>query len=137
MNYALKYPRFWFWYLRASIALLVASYGSAALYGFSGRGLLSEVLGLVASTVAMWPLYGYVAQRRLAPRWLWLVVWMLLVLWLMSITLLVGFTSLKTGTLGMLLGLTHVWLVLAPQIFGIHQYVYRSPHIWQPSSSAT
>jgi hypothetical protein len=130
MNYALKYPRFWFWYLWAAITLLVLSYGSTALYAFSGRGSLSEVLSLAASTLAMWPLYGYVTQQRFCNRRLWRVVLVLLGLWLVLITLLVAFASFMTGDLSNLLGPVLIWLILAPQLFGIHQYVYRSPHIW-------
>ena len=130
MNYALRYPRFWFWYFWASVAFLVVSYGATALGAFAGKGSISEVFGLAVSSLAMWPLHGYVRQKRIAPRWLWRVVLVFSGLALLLVTLLVVFTSLKASVFWVLLVPLGVWLVAGPQLFGLYQYIHRSPHIW-------
>ena len=53
MNYALKYPRFWFWYFWASLALLAVSYGATALSAFAGKGQ-GQVAGLWAHWSNSW-----------------------------------------------------------------------------------
>jgi uncharacterized membrane-anchored protein len=135
MNYALQYPRFWFLYFWASLAILVASYGATAAGAFGGRGTISEVLGLAVSTLAMWPLYGYVRQKRIAPLWLWRVVLVLSGLALLLVTLLVVFASLQSSVFWVLLVPLGAWLVAGPQLFGLYQYIHRSPHIWSTSEA--
>ena len=135
MNYALKYPRFWFWYFWVSLALLVVSFGATTVNAFAGKGSVAEVLGLAVSCLAMWPLYGYVRQRRIAPRWLWRMVLVFSGLSLLLVTLLVAFLSLRTNALSVLLVPLGVCLVAGPQLFGLYQYIHRSPHIWRTSEA--
>jgi hypothetical protein len=134
-NYALKYPRFWFWYFFASLVMLAVSYGATALRAFTGKGSSSEVLGLAVSSLAMWPLYGYIKQKRIAPRWLWRAVLVFFGLALLLVSLLVLFTSIKTNTLWVLLVHLGVLVASGPQLFGLYQYIHCSPHIWHPGEA--
>jgi hypothetical protein len=130
MNYARRYPRVWFWYFWLSCLFLLVSFGQTTLESISGKGSLLSVFGLAASAVSMWPLYGYVRQVRLTPRWLWQVAFVFNLFALTLVTLLVLFTAIKAASYPILWVPLVVWAVAMPQFVALFQYVHRSPHIW-------
>jgi hypothetical protein len=54
----------------ACLALYAYEVASSAVVGNAGIG---PFVGLAASVAAMFPLYGFVNQKRMNPRWLWRV----------------------------------------------------------------
>jgi predicted membrane channel-forming protein YqfA (hemolysin III family) len=130
MNYATQYPRLWFWYLIANVASVVAFtatdlvQGTTASFGW-------ELLAFAMSVVWLVPLYGYVRQRAVRPRWLWSVFFYVTV-----IALALGFVGVVVlvrevsflSTVTVVLALVFVY----PYAFAVNQYVNRSPHIWEP-----
>ena len=128
MNYAVAYPRFWLWYFVASVALaLVGSiYSVGEAFGGSGT---SSALGVALEWAALWPLYGYARQVRVNPRWLWLTIFVIYALTIGLVVFAVLFVSFARASPLLVLYLIPTALA-APSTFALHQYVYRSPHIW-------
>lgn len=134
INYALQYRRFWVFYAWAMLAALLWSYGSTLLDVWAGKASMSSFAQLVIPSLALWVLYGFVAQKRVAPRWLCLAVLGLSWLGLLLATALLGLSGARSGQFSPLLALAGVWLLLGPQMFAMHKYVDASPHIWQTQS---
>jgi drug/metabolite transporter (DMT)-like permease len=96
----------------------------------AGEHLFYELIGAVFGVLYLLPLYGYVRQRRIKPRWLWscvLVIGGTGMVVLLTITL---FFVISTADFVPLLSLAGMVVLLLPNLFAIHQYVH-SRHIWQ------
>lgn len=70
MNYALRYPHFWLIYFVVSAAMVAISFGAAFVVAIGGKGSVQNAVGQIIGVLALWPLFGYVRQRRLNPQWL-------------------------------------------------------------------
>lgn len=128
-NYAAAYPRFWLWYFVGSVALAFFSsiyFLAAKVGGMTGTG----PVGVAVEWASLWPLYGYARQVRVNPRWLWLAIFVLLAIAMALTVAIVLFTSLSQATLMPILYLVPPLALGGPSVFALHQYVYRSPHIW-------
>jgi hypothetical protein len=135
VNQAVKYRRFWLGYLWFLIAGLIWSCADAVLDAWAGKTSVLAFTQLVVPALAVWILYGYVAQKRVAPRWVCQLVLGLSWFFLLAITALIGLTALKVAQVTLLLLLLVTWLVSAPQLYAMSQYLDHSPHLW-PDSTA-
>ncbi len=129
MNYARSYPRFWLTYFVASVVMLVANavYDVFARFGSLGA---TSIVGTALAVIGLRPLYGYVRQRRYDPRWLWkalLVFYGVVTLAAVLICLFVATSNLSP--LPVLAVGTFV-IFGGPYLLALHQYIYRSPHLW-------
>ncbi|WP_349744406.1 hypothetical protein [Roseateles cavernae] len=131
MNYALRYPRFWLIYFVVSAAMVAISSGAAFVAAIGGKGSVQNAVGQIIGVLALWPLFGYVRQRRLNPRWLWRVLLAIAGCGQVGASGILLFMLFKTGSgevLMLLLGLT---LTGVPFVVALFQYIHRSPHIWE------
>jgi hypothetical protein len=129
MNYALAYPRFWLWYFVGSVGLALVSSIYSVARAFGGTGS-SSVLGVALGWASLWPLYGYARQVRVNPRWLWLTIFIVSALAVGLVVLAVLFVAVSRATVLPILYLVPAIALAGPSVFALHQYVYRSPHIW-------
>jgi hypothetical protein len=134
-NFALRNPRFW----KAFLAISVIYELGGATYSFVVRSDFDPLLDLcfpLVSVVSLIPLYGYVFQRSVRPKWLWLTV-----LWITAIGLLLTlpefFTSAPGESLGMFAYTVVELVLLLLYLFALNQYLYRSPHLWLPNQQNT
>ncbi len=130
VNYAHRYPRFWFWYFWLSCGLVLLSAIESLVDALSLKASIFGAVGLTAAIASLWPLYGYVKQVRINPRWLWRIVYALTGLSLVLVTALVLFTAWRTSTVWLASVPVGVWLLSGPHLFALFQYIHRSPHIW-------
>jgi hypothetical protein len=75
-NYARTHARFWRWFLALSIIYPLA----ITIYNFvieESTDLLVEFALLTFELLFLVPLYGYVTQRPLRPKWLWIALFWL------------------------------------------------------------
>ncbi|HMS28025.1 MAG TPA: hypothetical protein PKC80_11730 [Burkholderiaceae bacterium] len=129
MNYAVAYPRFWLWYFVASVAMALVNSIFTVGQAFGGTGS-AGAFGLALEWVSLWPLFGYVRQVRIKPRWLWLAIFIIVATSLVLVVLAVLFITISRSTLLPILYLVPVMALAAPSIFALHQYVFRSQRIW-------
>lgn len=129
MNYALKYRRLWILYavLATAVALTGVYGGVEALR--AGESATREGIGVLISTLYLTPLYGYVFQRRIKPRWLWTTGLILAGTVVVAGLVIAIYAATVTGTLMPVLSILAGVAFLGPNLFAIHQYVY-SRHIW-------
>ena len=130
VNYARLYPRFWLGYFVLSVAILASNVVFAIASAFRPGGA-PDLLGLVVGFVGLYPLYGFVRQRRYKPRWLWLF---LLGISALGMAAVVGICLFVALTQLSLLPLAIAVVVVAfggPYVFALREYVFRSPHLWQ------
>lgn len=89
------------------------------------------MFGVFIGFIGLWPLFGFVRQRRYNPRWLWLAVFgitAIATLGVVTICLYVAVANLAITPL--VVGLaTLLWGT--PYVFALHQYLFRSSHLWQ------
>jgi len=129
MNYATSYPRFWLWYFVGSVLLTILN-SVYSIGKISGGASGSSVFGFVLGWIGLLPLYGYARQRRVNPRWLWLAIFAISALGTILLALIMLYTAWARTSL-LPVGYMLPFLVLGlPYIFSLHQYVFRSPHIW-------
>jgi hypothetical protein len=76
MNYALRYPRFWRGYF-LFVCLMVVSNILYGVVADLGQIDVASLVFTVFALAGLWPLFGYVRQKRIAPRGLWVVVLLL------------------------------------------------------------
>ncbi|MFT3665021.1 hypothetical protein [Piscinibacter sp.] len=130
MNYARQYPRFWLGYFVLSVLLFITNSMYSLAEAFSPKGSPS-LFGTTFALIGLWPLFGYVRQRRYNPRWLWLGVFWLSVLGAVVATVICLVTAgLSLSVLPLAIAAAAL-LLSAPYIFALHQYLFRSPHLWQ------
>ena len=125
MNYARHYSAFWRLYFFVAAA---AAFVSLLAGGVTSSELFFELPLLL---ISLFPLYGYAWQRRISPKWLWIGTFALSVV-LVGAATLVGVAGLLFGevTPGFS-GFFLLWLsLLAPYLFALYQYLFRSPHLW-------
>lgn len=129
MNYARQYPRFWLAYFVLSVAVFAGNV-AAAVVGALGPGSSAQLLGVLLGFVGLWPLYGFVRQRRYNPRWLWLVLFLVTAIATLLVTVICLYLAVaKASVIPAAVAL--VFLALgAPYLFALQQYIYRSPHLW-------
>lgn len=137
VNYALMFPRFWRWYFRILCVLVglvnFAVVGRALMPG--GVSGIVALSGLVLSVLALWPLRGYAHQRKTSPRWLAQFLFFPAgVLGTMSV-IAVG-RALWLGQARETLILLIFSALVFPYLFALHQYVFRSLHLWLAPAKA-
>lgn len=129
MNYALRYPRFWWGYFLFVCLMVVSN----ALYGAVAKLGEVDVVSLLFTVIAfagLWPLFGYARQKRIAPRSLWVAVLLLDGLGLLGILLALLGGALQAASLTFALLAVAAFVVGAPNLFALHQYCFKSPHLW-------
>jgi hypothetical protein len=129
VNRAPKHQRLWAAYL--VFAALAAAVGILSdLRAALADGVIWRVgLGAIVTALYLIPLYGYVQQRKISPRWLWWVVLIVAGVAVITGFVVAGFFALYTGNLLPGLAIAGIAVCLAPNLFAIHQYV-RNRQIW-------
>lgn len=129
LNYARRYPRFWLLYFVLSV---VVSVGNAIYYAFANFGSVSasSLFGATLGLIGLFPLYGYVRQRRYDPRWLWKVVFAFSCIGTVAALLICIFVAVSNAAITPVLAGAALVLVGGPYVLALHQYVYRSPQLW-------
>jgi hypothetical protein len=130
VNYAHQYPRFWLGYFVLSVLIFVSNV-IATVLGTPESSSAADLLGLAIGLIGLWPLYGFIRQRRYNPRWLWLLLFALsaLVSALSVIGCLYALASQQAPLpIAIVLALVAVG---GPYLFALHQYLFRSAHLWQ------
>jgi hypothetical protein len=120
---AFKHQRLWAAYL--VFAALAAAVGILADLRAAPAGDVIWRMGLGAIVTALYlvPLYGYVHQRKISPRWLWWVVLIVAGAAVIAGFVVAGFFAFYTGNLLPGLAIAGIAACLAPNLFAIHQYV--------------
>ena len=129
-NYARLYAKFWLGYFVLSVVIFASNVVVAIVDAFRPTGR-ADLLGILVGFVGFWPLYGFVRQRRYNPRWLWLLLLVASALGAVAavgICLLISLTQFSFLAFAVALA---VVALIGPYLFALHQYVFRSPHIWQ------
>jgi hypothetical protein len=131
VNYATRYPRFWLWYFVATVVLTAISSLYFIVKAFGGGSALA-VVGIGLQWLALWPLFGYTRQRQVNPRWLWRAAFYVSAVAMALVVAMVLQVSLSRATLLPVAYVIPALALSAPGLLALHQYVFRSPHIWQP-----
>jgi uncharacterized membrane-anchored protein len=129
-NYARQYPRFWLAYFVFSVLMFAVN----TLYGLTdafGPNRSPALLGTILGFIGLWPLFGYVRQRRYNPRWLWLVVFWVSAVGTAVAIAICALTLVAKFSLVVLAVAAALLLLGAPYLLALHQYLFRSPHLWQ------
>lgn len=129
LNYATRYPRFWLSYFVLS-AIVTLVNALAAVHAV-GRNSTASLMGVVFGLAGLWPLFGYVRQRRCPPRWLWIAVF---AVGSVATALVVAISlqvAVANGSLVPVLVAIAVLLLGTPYLFALQQYLFKSPHIWR------
>ncbi|HNV60957.1 MAG TPA: hypothetical protein PKH72_15000 [Rhodoferax sp.] len=129
MNYARQYPRFWLAYFVLTVVMLVINTVSEAFANF-GSTAASSLVGTVLAVAGLRPLYGYVRQRRYDPRWLWKIVLAASGMGTLVIVLICLFVAVSKLSIIPVLVMIVIMSFGGPYLLALHQYVYRSPHLW-------
>ncbi len=134
MNYALRYPRFWLAYFVLSAAMVVVGTFYDAFANF-GSVDASSIVATSLAILGLLPLYGYVTQTRYAPQWLWKTLFIFYVLVTLVAVLMCLFVAVSRLELDPILAFNPIiaigfLLFYYFYLFALHQYVYRSPHLW-------
>jgi hypothetical protein len=130
VNHARRFPRFWLAYFACTAAIVVGGITYDALTGFEGGPL--SVAWALYGLLSLVPLYGFCRQRRIPPRWAWIV---LLVLSAASSVVVIGaclYTIATTGSAGPLVQLVFVLLFGGVYSFALYQYTFRNASLWGP-----
>jgi hypothetical protein len=131
-NYARQHPKFWLAYFVLSVVMLAINTVYDALINFGS----SSIFSLIATSLAiigLRPLYGYIRQRRYEPRWLWITLLFFYGPTTAVSVLICIFASLSQLILMPLVAAVVLIVFVGPFIFALHQYSYKSPHLWRPS----
>ena len=129
-NFATRYPRFWRWYFVAAVVLTVVSSLYSIVKAFGGGSALA-VVGVGLQWLALWPLFGYTRQHQVNPRWLWRAVFYFSAVAVALVVAIVLQVSFSRATLLPIAYVIPALVLSAPILLALHQYVFRSPHIWQ------
>jgi hypothetical protein len=119
----------WLLYLVISAVVAAAGILVGLRTAFAEGGLWRQVFGAIVSVLYLIPLYGYVQQKRITPRWLWWAVLVVAGTVIVAGIVVSGYFAVLTGDLVLSLGIFVIAASLAPNLFAIHQYV-RNPRIW-------
>ena len=131
MKHAHPYPKFWLAYfvvlLSGTVFDLLVEFARTVTGTASG----SAIPGALFCVLALAPLYGYVRQRRVGARWLSISVF-----WICSVALVVSFGVLlfalsRNGFIAPVLTGLFFCTAGIPYLFAMHEYSFKSPHIWQ------
>jgi hypothetical protein len=129
VNSAVQHPKFWLAYLALSVVALLVN-GVTAAVGLLEPSALSRLFGVLFGLVGLWPLYGFVRQRRIDPLWLWKTMYLVTSAATLGLVAVCLFTALSASAIEPL-AIGALALVLGgPYLFAMHQYVYTSPHLW-------
>jgi hypothetical protein len=130
MNYATRYPRFWLSYFVLSVVVTLIN-ALISIVGAIGTNSASALIGLVLGLAGLWPLFGYVRQRRCRPRWLWLALFAVGSGATAAVVVLSLYVAIANGSVVPVLVAGAVLLLGMPYLFALQQYLFKSPHIWQ------
>jgi hypothetical protein len=92
------------------------------------KGLFPFVYIIVVSW-ALVGLAGFIRGRAIATRIVWVACLSALGLVVLLVTLAM---SLAAGIPGLLVSFFGVGVFLAPQLYALHTYAFRSPALWRP-----
>lgn len=120
-----RYPAWWRGYLVLCIAAALLNAG-LALAADPGTVMPARWLGVGFGFIALPPLFGYVAGRRVPPRPLWFAV-LAIAIFVIAAMLAV---AIAHASLRSLLALPAAALGF-PYLYALQQYLHHSPHIWQ------
>lgn len=129
MNYALQYQKFWLGYFVLFVVMLVLNTVYDAFANFGSAGALS-VIGTVLAVLGLRPLYGYARQRRYDPRWLWKTLFVFYAVVVLFAALNYIFVAVSKVSVVPVFYFAAFFAFGGPYLLALHQYVYRSPHLW-------
>jgi TctA family transporter len=130
MSSAPQHPTFWLAYFALSVVALVGG-AATAVVGLLEPGAVSRLFGVLLGFVGLWPLYGFIRQRRLNPRWLWKLVFVVsAVATLAVLAICIQVAVARFAALPLLVAMG-VLVLGGPYLFALRQYIYKSPHLWQ------
>jgi len=129
MNYALAYPRFWLAYFVLSVVVLATNV-AYDVFANPGSFGATSLVGTALALVGLRPLHGYVRQRRHDPRWLWKVLLAFYGFVAAVVLVICLVTAASTRSVVPALVTMAFILVGGPYLLALHQYLYRSPHLW-------
>lgn len=101
----------------------------AVVSAFQLEGSFS-FLGVAFGFASLFPLYGFVRQRRCNPRWLWLLLFAVSALATVVVVGICVFTSISRLSLMPAAVAAAIVILGGPYLFAVHQYIFRSPHLW-------
>lgn len=129
MNYARSYPKFWLTYFVASVVILVTNtvYDVFARFGSLGA---TSIVGTALAAIGLRPLYGYVRQRRYDPCWLWKILLVFYGVVTLAAVLICLFVAVSNLSPLPVLAVGTFVIFGGPYLLALHQYIYRSPHLW-------
>ncbi len=116
------------WVYFAFIALLVCGVLFDAVTTDKGLSPFAYVIVVSWSLIG---LSGFVRGRAIATRVVWVACLLSLGLLVLLIVLAMAFAA---GVPGLLASLCGVGVLLAPQMYAVHSYAFRSPALWPPSN---
>jgi hypothetical protein len=95
-----------------------------------GQRTLEDVLYSLLIAVELVPIYGYVKQRPIGPRLLWVAVAALAFASQIGDLLWAVVVAAQEGPLSDLWLFFLVPVVIAPSLWAAFAYAFRSPHLW-------
>jgi hypothetical protein len=130
INHAQRHPKLWFAYFVLSVVLFTLNVVSSVVTMLEPGGA-GRLFGVLLGLVSLWPLYGFVRQRRYSPRWLWQVFLVISSCGLVAVVAICLYLALtKLVATPIIIAAAFVALG-GPYVFALQQYLYRSPHLWQ------
>lgn len=135
MDSALRHPRLWLAYFGLSTLFWVGNMVVTLAQSSGGMDLVQTAIIQVFSLLALVPLFGYVRQRRIAPRGLWRVVLVVTGLGVLSITVTLAWMGWALQSARPLAWLPVVAFFGAPLLWAIFRYIHRSPQLWEAATA--
>ena len=126
---ALKHRRLWLAYLVVSVVAVVIGAAEELWAIFVEGASWRQALSSILSPLLLIPLYGYVYQKKIRPRWLWSTVLIVMGTVLAVLLIMAAFWSVESSDARLVLLVAGVVLCTAPNLVAIHQYVHNR-NIW-------
>lgn len=133
MNYAIRYATPWRIYLAVCIAAAVANLLHAVFAGAAGLTPV-RLLAIAFGCIAPVPLAGFVFQRALPSKALWIAVFFIAIFAVAAMLAVAVAQAMPRPLLA--LQLAALAALGFPYLFAMQQYLHHSPHLWQPDDAA-
>lgn len=127
-NSAQRFPRYWHYYFLA----LFICWGTYAAIILASAVLYPSTVdwgGVGLGAFALWPLWGYIKQRRCPPRWLAFIFFAISLFLLVTAVLSALYATIKMHDPDKL-ALLILTALIAPYTFAMREYFFNSQHIW-------